>query len=340
MDKKDKNHNEISAMFLFRHEPLAAQEKVAIELLPDSGYNTRVAKWKETEVKSMTESALVLEGGSLRGLFTAGVLDVFVESGIECSYVNGVSAGSTNAMNYISKQTGRLLDINRQYLHDKRYMSFENMVKNRQIFNFDFMFGELSKKLIPYDYDAFYSSLQKFEVVATRCRTGRPEYFEKSTCKDMVAAVMASSSMPILSRMIEVEGKKYLDGGVSMPIAYQRALDLGYQKVVLVLTRHHGYQKPPMSPLTRRAYARYFAPLPELQEALYDVPDRYNRMQKEIDELEAEGRIFVIRPEFPVTVSRVERDLRKLEALYEEGRRVASGQLSKLCSYLEIQEKS
>lgn len=282
----------------------------------------------------MTEAALVLEGGSLRGLFTAGVLDIFVEAGIECSYVNGVSAGSTNAMNYISKQTGRLLEINQQYLHDKRYMSFENMVKNRQIFNFDFMFGELSTELIPYDFDAFYNSPQKFEVAATRCRTGRPEYFEKSTCRDMMAAVMASSSMPVLSKMIEVEGKKYLDGGVSMPIAYQRALDLGYDKVILVLTRHNGYQKPPMSPLMRRAYARYFAPLPEFQEALYEVPERYNRMQKEIEELEAQGRIFVIRPEFPVTVSRVERDLRKLEALYEEGRRVAEEKLSALRAYL------
>lgn len=285
----------------------------------------------------MTEAALVLEGGSLRGLFTAGVLDTFVETGIECSYVNGVSAGSTNAMNYISKQTGRLLEINQQYLHDKRYMSFENMVKNRQIFNFDFMFGELSKELIPFDYERFYSSPQKFEVVATRCRTGRPEYFEKSTCKDMMAAVIASSSMPVLSKMIEVEGKKYLDGGVSMPIAYQRALDLGYDKVILVLTRHHGYQKPPMSSLMRKAYARYFAPLPEFQEALYDVPKRYNRMQKEIDELEAAGRIFVIRPEFPVTVSRVERDLRKLEDLYEEGRRVATEQLPRLRAYLGIE---
>lgn len=288
----------------------------------------------------MTEAALVLEGGSLRGLFTAGVLDVLVEEGIECSYVNGVSAGSTNAMNYISRQKGRLLKINQQYLHDKRYMSFENMVKNRQIFNFDFMFGELSTELIPYDFDAFYSSPQKFEVVATRCRTGRPEYFEKSTCKDMMAAVMASSSMPVLSRMIEVEGKKYLDGGVSMPIAYQRAMDLGYDKVILILTRHHGYQKPPMSPLMRRAYARYFAPLPEFQEALYEVPDRYNRMQKEIDELEAQGRIFVIRPEFPVTVSRVERDIRKLEALYKEGGRVATEKLAELRAYLGIENQN
>lgn len=284
----------------------------------------------------MTEAALVLEGGSLRGLFTSGVLDTFVEQGIECSYVNGVSAGSMNGMNYVSKQIGRTLEVNQQYLHDKRYLSFENMVKNRQIFNFDFLFGELSRNLIPFDYEAFYGSPQKFEVVATRCRTGKPEYFEKSTCSDMMAAVKASSSMPVLSKMIDVDGKKYLDGGVSMPIAYGRAIELGYQKIVLILTRHNGYQKPPLSPLMRSAYARYFAPLPELQESLYEVPERYNRMQEEIGELEREGRIFVIRPEFPVTVSRVERDLRKLEELYEEGRRVALEQLPRLREYLGL----
>lgn len=282
----------------------------------------------------MIEAALVLEGGSLRGLFTSGILDVMVEQKIEVSYVNGVSAGSMNGMNYISRQTGRTLEINRKYLHDKRYISFENMVKNRQIFNFDFLFGELSTELVPFDYDTFYHSPQKFEVTATRCRTGQPEYFEKSECKDMVAAVKASSSMPLLSKMIEVDGKKYLDGGVSMPIAYRRAMDLGYEKVALILTRHHGYRKPPLSPLMKRAYAHYFAPLPGLLQSLYDVPERYNRMQEEIDELEEQGKIFVIRPEFPVTVSRVERDLRKLEQLYEEGRRVAEEQLPRLLEYL------
>ena len=282
----------------------------------------------------MTEAALVLEGGSLRGLFTCGILDTLIEQEIEFSYVNGVSAGAMNGMNYISKQVGRSLKINTQYLHDKRYLSFENMVKNRQLFNFDFMFGELSTNLVPYDFDAFYQSPQKFEAVATRCRTGRPEYFEKSTCADMMAAVEASASMPVLSKMIAVDGKKYLDGGISMPIAYQRAIDLGYEKVVLILTRHNGFQKPPMSALMRRAYARYFSPLPQLQEALHEVPDRYNRMQLEMEELAAAGRILVLRPEFPVNVSRVEKDLHKLTALYEEGRRIAAQELPRLREYL------
>ena len=279
----------------------------------------------------MIEGALVLEGGSLRSMFTSGVLDVMMEQGIELSYVNGVSAGSMCGMNYLSKQVGRTLQVNTEYLHDKRYMSFRNMLKNRLIFNFDFLFGELSTELVPFD-----NSPQKFEVVATRCRTGQPVFFEKGVCTDMYAAVQASCSMPVLSRMITVEGRKYLDGGISLPIAYKRAMELGYEKVVVVLTRQHGYRKKPVDRLTKRGYDRYFEPLPELRAALEEVPERYNRMQEEMDELEADGKLFIIRPEFPVMVSRVEQDAEKLKALYAEGRRIGEEQLEALREYLGI----
>lgn len=282
----------------------------------------------------MTEGALVLEGGSLRCVFTAGVLDVLTEQGIELSYVNGVSAGTMAGMNYISGQAGRMLKINEEYLHDKRYMGFRSLIRNRLIFNFDFVFGELSSSLVPYDYEKFYRSPQKFEVAATRCKTGKTEFFEKSTCPDMTAAVKASCSMPLLSKMVTVNHRQYLDGGISLPIAYERAMELGYEKIVLVLTRHKGYRKPPIDHLTRRLYRQYFKPLPKLQEALLEVPDRYNRMQEEIDRLEASGRIFVIRPQTPVKVSRLEQDVRKLRALHQEGRQTAETLLPALIKYL------
>ncbi len=282
----------------------------------------------------MTEGALVLEGGSLRGVFTAGVLDVLMEKEIELSYVNGVSAGSMAGMNYISKQIGRTIKVNLEYVRDKRFLSFRNMVKNRSIFNFDFLFGELSDTLVPFDYDTFHNSKQIFEVAATRCKTGKPEYFEKGTCEDFISAVKASSSIPILSGMISVGGKKYLDGGCSMPIAYQRAIDLGYEKIVVVLTRERGYRKPPLDQWTKRGYERYFAPLPHFLKALEEVPDRYNRMQEEIDRLEEAGRIYVIRPDKHVTVHRTEQDKRKLQALYEDGRRLAESQVEELKVYL------
>ncbi|MBE5981565.1 MAG: patatin family protein [Paenibacillaceae bacterium] len=284
----------------------------------------------------MTEGALVLEGGSLRGVFTAGVLDVFMEQEIEMSYVNGVSAGSMSGMSYVSKQIGRTIKVDLDYVNDKRFLSFRNLVEKRSIFNFDFLFGELSNTLVPFDYDTFYKSEQIFEVIATRCKTGKPEYFEKSKCDNFIDAVKASSSIPILSRMISVGGKKYLDGGCSMPVAYQRAIDLGYEKIVLVLTREPGYRKPPLDKWTKKGYERYFAPLPRFLKALEDVPERYNRMQEEIDRLEKEGRIYVIRPDHHVTVQRTEQDKRKLEALYQEGRRLALEHMDSLKAYLKL----
>lgn len=285
----------------------------------------------------MTKGALVLEGGSLRGVFTAGVLDVFMEQGIEMSYVNGVSAGSMCGMSYVSKQIGRTIKVDLNYVNDKRFLSFRNMLKNRSIFNFDFLFGELCDTLVPFDYDTFWKSEQTFEVVATRCKTGKPEYFEKSSCEDFISAVKASSSIPVMSGMISVEGKKYLDGGCSLPVAYQRAIDLGYDKIVVILTRERGYRKPQLDKWTKRGYERYFSPLPELLKALYDVPDRYNRMQEEIDHLEGE-KIYVIRPDKHVTVQRTEKDKRKLKALYEDGRRMAGEHMGKLKEYLGIKD--
>lgn len=284
----------------------------------------------------MTEGALVLEGGSLRCMFTAGVLDVLTEQNIEFTYVNGVSAGSMAAMNYISGQKGRMLQINEEYLHDRRYMSLKHLLKDRLVFNFDFVFGELSSELIPFDYQAFYASPQKFEVAATRCKTGKTEFFEKSTCPEILKAVQASCSMPVLSRMVTVNHRKYLDGGLSLPIAYGRAMELGHEKIVLVLTRQKGYRKSPADRIARKIYEHYFKPLPQLLKAINKIPERYNRMQDEIEQLEQEGKIFVIRPGKPVVVSRLERDIEKLRILHREGREAAEKNMESLKAYLCI----
>ena len=277
----------------------------------------------------MTEGALVLEGGSLRGLFTAGVLDVFMERGIQFSYVNGVSAGAMNGLSYISNQPGRTLRVDLDYLHDKRFMSFRNLVKKREIFSFEFLFGELSEKLVPFDYEAF-------AAVATRCKTGKPEYFSNKTCSEIFQAVQASSSIPVLSHMIDVEGKKYLDGGVSMPIAYDRAFAKGFSKAVVVLTRNQGFRKKPTDAWSDKAFHRYFSPLPQFLDAIEEIPDRYNRMQEEMDALEAEGKLFILRPDQPVKVSRFERDKMKLQKLYGDGRRIAEERMEEMCAFLEI----
>lgn len=283
----------------------------------------------------MTEAALILEGGSLRCLFTSGVLDAFLEQDLEFSYVGGVSAGSMCAMNYISRQMGRTRDVNLNFVHDRRYLSLRNMLRRRQLFDFDFLFGELSATLIPFDWETFEASGQRFVVTATRCLTGEPEYFEKGACADLTAAIAASSSLPLVSRMVTVEGKKYLDGGLSMPIPYRKAMEEGFGRVVLVLSRHKGYRKTPAPAWKKRAYARYFGPLPKLLQAINDIPDRYNRMQDEIDELERAGKVFVIRPPHPVAVSRFEQDKRKLDELYHVGRNCGMSAMGSLRAYLQ-----
>jgi len=291
----------------------------------------------KTEKEALTEGALCLEGGSLRGLFTCGVLDVLMENNLYFSYVNGVSAGAMCGMSYLSRQIGRTKRVNIDFLHDRRYISVKNLFRNRQIFNFDFLFGRLSNEYLPFDWKKFFDSPQKFEVVATRCTTGQAEYFDKDTCSSFVAALSASASIPVLSRMVTIDGKKYLDGGISVPVAYRRAMDLGYRKMVVVLTREKGFVKQQEKQWFMKGYERYFKPLPEFLSMLKDRPERYNRMTAEMEELENKGEIMIIRPEKPVEVKRIEQDPKKLEELYEEGRAVMEKSLPKLKEYLGIQ---
>ena len=283
----------------------------------------------------MIEGALVLEGGALRGMFTAGVLDVLLEKKIEFSYVNGVSAGSLNGMNYISGQEGRSRDINLQFINDKRYMSARNIVRNGGIFNFHFLFGEISEQLMPFDARTFFASEQRFEVVATNCRTGRAEYFEKGKEPEIIRAAAASSSMPILSSMISLNGRRYLDGGIAEPIAYRRAMEQGYKKNVLVLTRQRGFRKPAIPRPLALAYRRHYRQYPQLVGRLLQIPDHYNRIQEELEGLEDSGRIFIIRPPEPVLISRTEKDTRRLRELYETGRKKAEERLPAMEEYLK-----
>jgi len=281
-------------------------------------------------------SAMVLEGGSLRGLFTAGVLDVMMENEITYPYVNGVSAGAMGGMSFISGQITRTKDVNIDYRNDHQYIGIRNLLFRDGIFNFEYLFHVISEEYNPFDWDSFYRNPTRFAVVATNCRTGGAEYFEKGVCKEMETAASASSSMPLLAHMIKIQGEKYLDGGVAMPIAYGKPLEEGYQKVVVVLTREHGYRKKPVSPKMMNLYAKFYGEYPYLLERLRNVPEHYNEMQLEMDRLQEEGKIFLIRPEYPVKVKRIEKDKEKLEELYQEGRRIMTENLEKLKKYLEM----
>ena len=234
----------------------------------------------------MQNGALILEGGSLRSLFTSGVLDVFMEHNLYFSDVTGVSAGSLTGVNYVSRQPGRSAKLNIDYVNDKRYLGVNNLILHHEIFNFDFLFNDLSHSILPMDFDTFYKSPQHFTAVATNLRTGEAEYFEKSSCSDILAAIRASSSMPMLSKAVKMNGELYLDGGCAMAIPYQKAIDDGFEKIVLVLTRQQGYRKLYTKPSMLRLYAKYFRHFPKFLSALYAVPTRYDAQQREIDRLE------------------------------------------------------
>jgi len=284
----------------------------------------------------LLKGAMCLEGGSLRGLFTAGVLDALLDNEVYIEYVNGVSAGSMNGMNYISRQRGRSKRINLKYLHDKRYISYKNMFKSRQIFNFDFLFDDISNKYDIFDWESFNDKTKKYEVVATDVITGESKFFDKNNCSDIISAVKASASMPVMSKMIDVEGRKYLDGGISTSIAYKRAFDVGYSKAIVVLTREEGYRKKPVNKINESIYKRYFKPLPNLVEKLMTVPERYNKMQEEMEELAKEGKLLIIRPQNKVTVQRLEHSSVKLEKLYNEGYEVGSKNIENIKNFITL----
>lgn len=283
----------------------------------------------------MGKKALVLEGGSLRCMFSAGVTDVMMNNGLPFDGVFGVSAGALTGVNFVSGQPGRTARVNLDYVNDKRYLGIRSLLLHKSIFNFDFLFGEISKELIPFDWDAFENSPCEFTAVATNCVTGRPMYCEKSSCSDIYAAVRASASMPLLAPMVTVEGAPCLDGGVSVSIPYQKALDEGYEKIVVVTTREHGFRKPSVKGAAARAYARHYRKYPELVRALLNVPRRYNRELEQLEALELQGRLLVVRPQKPITISRTEKDREKLQALYDEGEAVGLERLAALKSYLE-----
>lgn len=284
----------------------------------------------------MKEStALILEGGSLRCLFTAGVLDTFIANGIEFPCVGGVSAGSLSGLNYVSKQMGRTAKVNMDYVKDKRFAGIRSLIRNRSIFNFDFLFDDIGKELIPFDEETFYNSPQRYVAFSTDCKTGKLVSFEKGKTKDLMMACRSSCSMPLLSPIVHVEGMKCLDGGIANPIPVEWAINEGYDKIVVVLTRHQGYRKPLVSKAMLRAYERTYKQYPRLIKKLKQIPSHYNELQETIDRLEKEGRIFVIRPEEPVLVSRVEKDVQKLRDLYEIGKTIANKRMEDMLAYLD-----
>ena len=275
-------------------------------------------------IKAMTidnNTGLVLEGGGLRGVFTCGVLDCFMDHGIRFPFAVGVSAGACNGLSYMSGQRGRAKSSNIDLMDKHHYIGLKYLLTQRNIMDFKLLFEDFPERIIPYDYDAYFSNPARFVMVTTNCLTGKAEYFEeKSSSKRVMDIVRASSSLPFVSPITYVDGVPMLDGGIvdSIPVRY--ALSQGYERLVVILTRNKGYRKQNSE---MRAAKVFYRKYPNLQKALSQRNAVYNQTMDLIERLEDEGRITVIRPIRPVEVGRMEKDTAKLTMLYQEGYDIA-----------------
>ncbi|MBN2694235.1 patatin family protein [bacterium] len=277
--------------------------------------------------------ALVLEGGGFRGLYGAAPLDYFVEKGIEFPYIIGVSMGACNAANYISKQPGRSLNIPYSFINDERYMSYKRLFTKGELFGMDFIYNEIPNRVIPWDFEEVKKSTKKFIIVTTNCETGEPFYIDDFNKYNILDSIKASTSLPVISKIVDLNGVKLLDGGVTDSIPFKKAFSDGYKKVVIILTQPKGYQKKASSiiKIAKLFYRKY----PKLVEAIQKRHEHYNQTIQEIETLEKEGRAFVIRPETVLPLKRIERDREKLKTVFDIGYNQIDKYISELMDFLK-----
>ena len=277
-------------------------------------------------------TGLVLEGGGVRGIYTAGVLDVFMEEGLTFDGVIGVSAGAIHACSYLSGQKGRSIRYYRKYVSDPRFMSLRSWLKTGDVVGADFCYHELPDKLDVYDHEGFLRNPTPYWVVCTDVETGKAEYVRLTDMRGQIEYLRASASLPYFSRIVTLDGRKYLDGGCSDSIPVEAFRRMGYGRNVVVLTRDASYRKKPeMTALARLVYRKY----PAFVRTLERRHEMYNEQLAQIGQMEAEGSVFVIRPEKPLEIGRLESDPEKVQHVYEQGCADARAALAALRAWLE-----
>lgn len=276
---------------------------------------------------------LVLEGGGMRGMFTAGVLDVFLEKEIEFERCFGVSAGACHACSFLSGQKKRAYNVGVDYLDDKRYCSTYSLITTGDLFGAKFVYDDIPNKLNLYDYEAFDKNETEFYATVTNCETGEAEYIRINDMREDTIYIRASSSLPLLARIVKINGKKYLDGGIADSIPVKYSLSSGSGKSVVVLTRHRGYRKSKSSlmGLMKLKYFKY----PEFVEKMKNRYINYNDTLDFIEEEERKGNIFVIRPPEPLKIGRIEKNKDVLTQVYETGWNEAERVFEDLKKFLE-----
>lgn len=278
---------------------------------------------------------LVLEGGGMRGIYTAGVLDVFMENNINVDGIIGVSAGVLFGVNYLSKQPGRVIRYNKKFLKDPRFMGVKSLIKTGNVINKDFAFYEVPVKLDLFDNDTYKASDVPFYATVSNIETGKAEYIQLHDVFEQMELLRATSAMPYVSEIIEYDGKKYLDGGITDSIPFKKSKEMGYKKTIVVLTRPIDYRKRKSKfSLAKFKYCKY----PKFVEALKNRYKIYNDTVEEIINLEKDENrkndIFVIRPSRTIKIKRVEKDENKVQEMYELGRADANNILEKLIGWM------
>ncbi|NCA96737.1 MAG: patatin family protein [Bacteroidia bacterium] len=283
----------------------------------------------------ITKAALVLQGGAVRAAFTAGVLDVFMEKELEFDYIVGVSAGALIALSYLSKQPGRSRSVVIDAMSDKNFVNRRFLLTKKSLFNFDYLFGEMSDSVLPFDRDTYLQSTTHLIVGTTSCLSGQPVYFDKATSKEFFKAIAASSSLPFLSAPVMVEGEPYLDGGLASPIPFRKALEDGYKKMIVITTRDKTYRKDIEKKQHETFLKALYGKYPKLISTVLAYPQAYNTDATDLETLENEKGAFVIRPEQPIVLKRTEKDKEKLGEVYNAGRKTAEEIFLKLVEYLK-----
>ena len=266
--------------------------------------------------------ALVLEGGTFRPTFSCGVMDALLDSGVDFEYVIGVSAGISNAVSYLSKQTGRNLVILQKYRNDKRYVGFRNIFTDKSIFGRKFIYETIPRELLPFDNETFFANPAKFVVGVTNAETGEIEYLDKKDPVNGFMLLQATCALPIAFPPIVYDGKQYYDGGLVDSIPAKKALDDGNEKMLIVLTRTKGYVKAE-SKAYKVAAALLKRKYPKIAELILTRHTRYNKEVEFCNQLEREGKAVILRPSEEVQISSFESDMTKLERIYKYGYDIA-----------------
>ena len=286
----------------------------------------------------MAKIGMVLEGGGNRGIYTAGVLDVFLENNILVDGVIGVSAGAIHGCSYVSGQIGRSIGYAAKYCRDPRYMSFRSLIKTGDYVGVDFCYHELPEKLYPFNNDAFEASPIDYYVTCTNMENGQALYQKCPSLRgDKIDWVRASASMPLVSRIVEIDGYKLLDGGVADSIPLQAFQQLGYERNIVILTRIAGYKKKPnsMMPLMRRRLKEY----PQFLQTAQNRHIFYNQEVEYVEKEAQAGKVCLIRPSKYLKVGRLERNPERIKEMYQLGRSDALAKLAEVKAFIAANKK-